>query len=52
MDIGRQQRVIMVEPIGLTLDEELEELAGELRHPGEAREPAGSEENASSDPLE
>lgn len=52
MDIGRQQRVIMVEPIDLTLEEELKELARDLLRPGGMREPAASEENASSDPLE
>lgn len=52
MDIGKQQRVIMVEPIGLTLDEELEELARDLTRPGGTREPSDSEEKASSDPLE
>ena len=52
MDIGKQQRVIMVEPIDLTIDEELAALARDVIRPGEARRPAGAEESASSDPLE
>lgn len=52
MDIGKQQRVIIVEPIDLTIDEELEELAWGLIRPGDATRPAGAQENASGDPLE